>query len=185
MAKGELAGKLDPSRIGISGHSYGAITTLVAAGQSMPIVGRRFVVPAFRGAFAMSPSKPRSGDPTTAFADISMPIFHLTGTADASPLGDQTVETRSFAFETIQGPDQWLLILQDGIHMTFSGRQIVQQGPARDKAERHHELVRMAAIAFWDMLLKDDAQATAWLQEGGFEDELGAADGSLLFKPSG
>ena len=185
MAKGELAGRIDPGRIGISGHSFGAITTLVAAGQSMPLVGRRFAVPAFRGAFAMSPSKPRAGDVATVFAEMSMPIFHLTGTADASPLGDQAVETRSFPFETIEGPDQWLLVLEDGIHMTFSGRQIRQSGPARDKAPRHHELVRMAAVAFWDMVLKEDPQATAWLRNGGFEQELTAADGTLRFKPGG
>ncbi len=183
MATDELAGRLDSSRIGMSGHSYGAITTLVAAGQSMPLVGRRFAVPAFRGAFAMSPSKPRSEDPSTAFAVMDMPLFHLTGTADASPLGDQTVETRSFPFDTIEGRDQWLLVLEDGIHMTFSGRQIGQPGPARDKAARHHELVRMAAVAFWDMLLKEDPQAAAWLRSGGFDHELEPADGTLRFKP--
>ena len=185
MAQGDLAGRLDAERIGISGHSFGAITTLVAVGQSMPQVGRRFAVPELRGAFAMSPSKPRGRSLGEAFAAMSAPIFHLTGTDDGSPLGDQTVETRLAPFEAIDGVEQWLLVLDDGVHSTFSGRPVREPGKARDELGRHHEIVRMAAVAFWDLVLRGDAAAAAWLREGGLAAELSAEDGTVRHRPAG
>jgi predicted dienelactone hydrolase len=168
-AEGPYAGRLDPERMGMSGHSYGAISTLVAAGQRSPEAGQRYAVPRFKGAFAMSPGSPRRGSATEAFDEMLMPIFHLTGTADGSPLGDMEPSAREEPFRVIDDVDQYLLVLQDGVHMTFSGRDA-----GYPKLARHHELIRMAAIAFWDSRLRGDAAAREWLDGGGFAKELGA-----------
>jgi predicted dienelactone hydrolase len=168
-AEGPLAGRLDPERMGMSGHSYGAISTMVAAGQSSPEAGQRYAVPRFKGAFAMSPGSPRRGSAEEAFEDMLMPIFHLTGTADGSPLGDLEPSAREQPFRIIDDVDQYLLVLQDGVHMTFSGRDA-----GYPKLARHHDLIRMAAVAFWDSRLRGDGAARAWLDDGGFAAELGA-----------
>jgi predicted dienelactone hydrolase len=184
--EGPLAGRLDTTSIGMSGHSFGAITTLAVAGQKARAFGRRFAVPAFKAAFAMSPSPPRDGTPPEeAFSDLLMPVFHLTGTADASPLADFEPEQRQVPFRSNASVDQYLLVLENGVHATFSGRTSMPGG--RDIAypgiERHHELIKIAALAFWDAYLKGDATALAWLQDGGYAAAVGDA-GTFDFKPA-
>jgi dienelactone hydrolase len=174
---GPVAGRFDATRIGMSGHSYGAITTLVAAGQRFgPIT---LDMPTFAGGFAMSPSPPRNAPADRAYARMTAPIFHLTGTEDGSPLGDLKPIDRRIPFDTINGVDQYLLILERGVHMTFSGRRD-QDYP---EIERHHAIVRTAAIAFWHTVLNDDAEARAWLQRGGFGAYVGG-DATFEFKPA-
>lgn len=170
--EGEFAGRLDSSRMGMSGHSYGSVSTLVAAGQRTGPSGLSFAVDAFRGAFAMSPAPPRGADPSAAYANMRMPIFHLTGTEDGTPLGDDLRPIdRRIPFDTIDGVDQYLLILDKGVHSTFSGR-LDRPYPGID---RHHALIRMAALVFWDATLREDAAARAWLEGGGYAAQVGAS----------
>jgi len=165
----EAAGeRFDARRIGISGHSYGAITTLVAAGQSNRLMRQRLAEPRFKAALAFSPSPPRNGDPEEAFAKMLMPIFHVTGTDDGDPLGAMQPEDRQQPFRIIDSVEQCLLVLDDAVHMTFSGRDA-----GYPKLARHHDLVKMAGLAYWDAYLRGDDDAKEWLASGGFANELG------------
>ncbi|MEM6705348.1 MAG: peptidylprolyl isomerase [Acidobacteriota bacterium] len=180
-AEGDLAGRLDTERLGMSGHSFGAITTQAAAGQIFPGVDQNYSVDAFLGAFPMSPSPPQRGSAEAAFASMKMPIFHLTGSNDAIPIGDLQPEDRTRPFEIITEVDQYLLVLGDGIHSTFSGRRIpASAGAAAENDPRHKRLIKMAATAFWDSLLSRDeavrATATRWLREGGMASQLADSD---------
>ncbi len=177
-ASGPLAGRFDVERMGISGHSYGAITTLVAAGQTGRALGHTLAEPRFRAALAFSPSPPRRGDPAQAFKKMLMPIFHITGTGDGDPLGQMKPEDRQTPFRTIRNVEQYLLVLEDAVHMTFSGRRA---GYA--KLGRHHDLVRMAALGYWDAYLRGDAAAREWFTEGGLAGALGE-DGSFERSPA-
>jgi predicted dienelactone hydrolase len=167
-AEGPFSGRFDLERMGISGHSYGAITTLVAAGQSRGAFGHRLAEARFKAALAFSPSPPRNGSPAEAFADMLMPIFHVTGTADGDPYGELKPIDRQIPFRAIGDVDQYLLVLEDAVHMTFSGRDA-----GYTKLPRHHDLVRMASLAFWDAYLREDATAKRWLAGGGFATALG------------
>ena len=53
-ARARYRARFDTTAMGISGHSFGAITTLVAAGQQNAAVGQRFAVPELKGSFARS-----------------------------------------------------------------------------------------------------------------------------------
>jgi len=64
------------------------------------------------------------------------------------------------------------------VHATFSGRRI-SKDPFLDD---HHDVIRMAAVSYWKMLLEQDQKARVWLQQGGFAAEL-AADDLFQFKP--
>ena len=174
--EGPFSGRFDTGRMGISGHSYGAITTLVAAGQTGAGMAQTLAEPRFKAALAFSPSVPRRGDPEKAFAEMLMPIFHITGTDDGDPLGAMKPEDRQRPFRIIDNVEQYLLVLQDGVHMTFSGRDA-----GYDKLERHHDLVRMAALAYWDAYLRGDREAKQWLKNGGFASALGS-DGTFETK---
>lgn len=180
---GPLAGLIDERRIGMSGHSFGARTTLSAAGQWSQEYGVRFAEPRLLAAFAMSPSKP-NGDVERAFSDMLMPIFHLTGTADDSPVPQipMSPEDRTVPFQTIDDVDQILLVLDGATHMTFSGRTS-GRGLDYPGLERHHELIRIAAVAFWNTHLKDDPAARRWLYNGGFQAEVAQA-GQVRVKPA-
>jgi dienelactone hydrolase len=171
-ASGPFTGRFAVERIGISGHSFGAITVQVAAGQRFAGVDLDFSEPRLRGGFAMSPSPPRRGSPEAAFADMLFPIFHLTGTHDETPTADFEPASRLVPFQVIDDVDQYLLVLDGAVHATFGGRQIAEDR----ELERHHEVVKMAALAWWDMLLREDASAREWLEGGGFAEELVEGD---------
>jgi predicted dienelactone hydrolase len=68
-----LAGRLDLGRIGMSSHSFGAVTTQAVSGQVFPI-GKGFTDPRIKAAVLMSPSAPRAGgDPKKAFGEVKIP----------------------------------------------------------------------------------------------------------------
>ena len=58
-----LAGRLDGKRIGMAGHSFGAVTTQAVSGQVALGGAVSWTDPRIRAAIALSPSLPRRGDP--------------------------------------------------------------------------------------------------------------------------
>ncbi len=57
--KHDLHGRLDLLHVGMSGHSFGAVTTQFLSGEK-PVVGRTFTDPRIQAAVIMSPSRPGS-----------------------------------------------------------------------------------------------------------------------------
>lgn len=175
-ADGPLKGRMDLTRIGMSGHSFGAVTTQAMAGQVYP-GGRSLPEPRFTAFLAMSPSAARDGDNATAFGSITRPFLSLTGTEDSFTVGAgqapaQVVAGRQQPFAHVSGPDM-LVLLTGGDHMVFSGRQEVG-APARPDDARHRQIILAAALAWWDAWLKEDPKALAWLRDGGLANFAGA-----------
>lgn len=159
---GPLAGRIDLARLAIAGHSFGARSALVAAGQAH-LGGGSFGDPRVRAAVALSPSAPRMGA-RMAFARMTAPILHITGTEDLNPL-DPSMQAaeRRIPFETIRGVDQYLIVLDGARHMDFSGSRR-SDDPAR---ERHvQEVVKAATVAFLDAVLRGNTDARHWLDAG-------------------
>ncbi|MCX8038509.1 MAG: hypothetical protein N3D11_15920 [Candidatus Sumerlaeia bacterium] len=178
---GPFKGRLDLDRIGVAGHSFGAYTTLAAAGQVFVLPGGRetsLADPRVKAAIPMSAPVPRDRTKLDrAFGKISIPCLHMTGTLDDSPIGDTTAADRRLPFDHSKAPDQYLVIFKDGDHMIFSGRA-VKTGRAAKKDARFQNLIRMSTTAFWDAYLKGDRAAKQWLADGGFEAALGT-DGTF------
>jgi len=170
---GPLAGRLDLARLGMAGHSYGAWTTLAVAGQVF--VGRepRLRDPRVKAAIPMSAPAAKPWQRATAYGAIRIPLLHMTGTRDTSPIGDTTAEERRVPFDGIDGAEQYLLTFTGGDHMVFSGRPRTMGGGENDK--RFQNLILQSTTAFWDAYLRGDAAAKAWLADGGFKAVLGAA----------
>jgi predicted dienelactone hydrolase len=169
---GPLQGKLDLRRAGMAGHSYGAWTALVVAGQSVPGEGTRLAEPRFRAAIAMSPALTAGGPPWEAYGTIRIPVLHMTGTLDDSPVGPfPKAADRRIPFDHVRGGGQYLVTFEGGDHMIFSG---FRAAPGSKEALLH-DLIRQSSTAFWDAYLKDDAAAKQWLAEGGFAAVLGTA----------
>ncbi len=176
-ASGPLAGRIDMSRIGMSGHSFGAVSTLTAAGQAMRIAGLRFKEPRFKAAIAYSPNKPQGrADLDEVYDGITIPILHFTGTNDTNPLNpDQPASDRTIPFQHIPAPGQYLVVLNGGDHMVFGGEGGKRRGRDDSNDAAFHRLIVEMSVNFWDAYLMGDADALSWLRNGDAAAELGSA----------
>jgi len=156
-------------RVGLSGHSFGAHTTLGMAGQAWP--GRAPIDEPRLAAFvAMSPTLPQAGDARQAFATIRRPLLCLTGTRDGDVIGNgATPERRAAVFDALPPGYKAQLVLQDADHMSFAGQtsetgarrlQLLRQDPtARELLPRHHALVAALTTDWWRTHLLGDTAA--------------------------
>jgi len=175
-----LKGRLDLRAIGMAGHSFGAWTTLAVAGQGLGFRQQRSLAdPRVKAAIEMSAPVPRGADLDRAYANIKLPILHMTGTLDDSPIGDTKAAERRVPFDHVQAAGQYLVIFQGGDHMIFAGQR--RQASKGEKDPRFHDLILQGTTAFWDAYLKGDAAAKAWLSRGGYAAALGG-DGKLEVK---
>jgi predicted dienelactone hydrolase len=158
----ELAGKLNMQRVGMSGHSFGAVTTQAVSGQSMPLGGTRSTDARIKAAISFSPSSPRRGDPNQAFGSVKIPWLLMTGTKDTSPIGGQTVESRMAVYRLLPGSiDKYELVLHNAEHSAFTDRAL--PGDKEPRNPNHHRAILALSTAFWDAHLQDDDSARAWL----------------------
>lgn len=166
VAKDPVLGpKADMNRVGMSGHSYGALSTLVAVGQR--VLGAtpqtRFAEPRIKAAIVYSPNKPRGDDPSTAFAAVKTPMLHFTGTSDTTPFDlEKSPFERTTPFQAIKGPDQYLIVLTGADHALFGGRRVTT-GQLKPIDPPQMEIVQAETIRFWRAYLKDDKAAAAEL----------------------
>ena len=88
-----LAGRLDLARVGMSGHSFDALTTQAVSGEAF--VGRYATTnPRITAAIVFSPGSPRRGDTGQAFRKVAIPWLLMTGTRDVAPIGNADVASR-------------------------------------------------------------------------------------------
>lgn len=167
----DMEGKMDPERIGMSGHSFGAWTTQVVAGQHTALGTSDPRITAAI-AYSMMPSDETSAFPDP-YAGLCRPTFFMTGTKDDSPTAGWGYERRIEVFEKSAAPENHLLVLNGGDHMVFAGSR--GQLGAYDAMNRHKDIIRVAALAFWDLYLKEDGAARKWLISGGFSAWMGDA----------
>ncbi len=167
----------DLSTIGMSGHSFGALTTQVMAGMMFPDESgklRRAREDRFKAGILYSPgpiSHLSLDDPDDIYGAIDLPLFHMTGTDDSSPVEDWDYTKRLVVHEHTTKADKHLLIIKDGDHMVFNGsRGKLGQNPNRDLHER---IIKVSALAYWDMVLKDDQAAREWLTGERYQNWLG------------
>jgi fermentation-respiration switch protein FrsA (DUF1100 family) len=178
-----LHGQLDPSRLGVAGHSFGAFTTMALAGARIPILGPepRYLDPRIKAAIAMSTPATIGNDSDAAFDAVQIPVFHLTGTQDESPgtrrgddsdpiVGETSAGERLRPFRHTQHAPAYLLVFEGGDHMVFSGRIT----GSRTTDSQFQARILSGSTAFWDAWLKDDKDARQWFESGGFSAELGS-----------
>ncbi len=166
-------GRIDPARIGMAGHSFGAWTTLAAVGERIGPFGETLADRRIKAAIPMSPIIP---NPTTeTLAGIKVPVFEMTGTRDESPITKSPASERRLVFDNLSAPGSLLVIFKDVDHMTFSGH-VLRSNNSLDV--KFQPLIVDASTAFWDAWLGDNGAAKEWLYRGGFAKRLGA-DGTF------
>lgn len=159
---GALKDRIDLTRIGMSGHSYGATTTQAMAGQAFAR-GRKMGHPEFKAFLAMSPAGAADGHNADAFGDITRPFLFLTGSDDGQTLNGKVLDAseRQKPYLAMKRAPSALVVLNGADHLVFSGRQ--EMGFSKPKDERFRQLIKASSLAFWDAELKDDPEARTWL----------------------
>lgn len=165
---------IDTDRIGMSGHSFGAITTQVMAGQMLGKRQRKYRLfeDRFKAAIAYCPSPTYNHDEChdEVYGSISMPVFYMTGTKDDSPVSHFDYTYRLPIYQSARGDDQHLIVIDEADHMVFAGsRGKLGAHPLRSI---HEDIIKISSHAFWDAYLKDDAAAFEWLTGNGYQSYL-------------
>ena len=160
-----LAGRLDLTRVGMSGHSFGAVTTQAVSGQGTRRVNASFTDSRIKAAIAFSPNSPRGGDPKQAFGNVKIPWMLMTGTKDISPIGNADIKSRLAVFPALPSGGKYELVLYGAKHYAFTERSL--SGDTEKRNPNHHRVILALSTAFWDTWLREDAAAKAWLDGEG------------------
>ncbi|HUP59319.1 MAG TPA: hypothetical protein VNA69_02740 [Thermoanaerobaculia bacterium] len=128
----ELKGKIDRARIGVGGHSLGAMTAIQLAGaRTFHPAPVSYADPRVKAVIAMSPQGPREewGLTRESWAEIKTPVMFMTGDRDAGMEGEKP-EWRREPFELSAAGDKWLVYIPGAGHFAFAGRTGITQEEA-------------------------------------------------------
>lgn len=166
----ELKGKLDPAKLGIAGHSLGALTAQLLAAASGDAGDQSDQRP--KAFILLSPQGVgQHGFVSSSWAALSRPMLSVTGALDRGAQG-QGPEWRMDPFRLSPEGDKFHLFFEGGHHGSFTGRYA---GPATGtrgdtRQAEIFEQVKEVTTAFWDAYLKDSATAkrklASWSAEG-------------------
>ena len=160
-----LVGRMDMKRVGMSGHSFGAVTTQAVSGQQFP-QGMSPTDPRIKAAVAFSPSAPRFRRTEKAFGEVKIPWLLMTGTKDNSPINNTDVTSRLAVFPALPATgNKYELVLDGAEHSAFDDRAL--PGDSETRNPNHHRVILALSTAFWDAWLRDDVNARAWLDGTG------------------
>jgi predicted dienelactone hydrolase len=149
---------LNVRRVAVAGHSMGAYAVLALAGLKVGDVS--YADPHIAAGIPLSMSE---DFPPEAYAAISIPLLHITGTNDMSLVYGTLPRDRRVPFESIRGGgDEYLVTIDGGTHSTPSEDETPEN-------RRAHDVIRASTTAFLDAYLRHDAKAAAWLANGGLK----------------
>lgn len=163
-----LARRADPRRVGVSGHSYGAFTSMLAAcaqprAPSGEIVNLRDPRPAaFLLLSAQGPGQ--QGLERTSWTTCDRPMMVVTGTEDQGrPLPNRPAQTwrdklEPFRLSPPGGKVGW--VMQGAAHSSFVASDRAAAGPVGPAAERDAVDPALQVRLFRALA----AQTTAWWQ---------------------
>jgi predicted dienelactone hydrolase len=160
-----LSGRLDLTKVGMSGHSFGAVTTEAVSGEVFSLEGAKFTDSRIKAAIAFSPSTPRGMSASKAFGEVRIPWMLMTGTKDVSPIGQADLVSRLAVYPALHGAPKYEVVLNKAEHSVFTERAL--PGDREPRNPNHHRVILALSTAFWDAYLRGDAQALAWLNGPG------------------
>ena len=169
-----LASRLNLEKIGMSGHSFGAVTTEAVSGEKFPTLGTTLTDPRIKAAIAFSPSAPKRGTPQEAFGGVKIPWLLMTGTKDNSPIGVVDPKSRLEVYPALKGAPKYQVVLNNAEHSAFTDRAL--PGDREPRNPNHHRVMLALTAAFWDAYLRGDKEALAWLNGAGARSVLEPAD---------
>ncbi|HYK05794.1 MAG TPA: alpha/beta fold hydrolase [Thermoanaerobaculia bacterium] len=120
----ELQGKIDRAKIGVGGHSYGAMTAMLLGGAQTQPGTARPADPRIKAVVAMGPPGPGASRGLTeqSWAQLTKPALFIVGTAENGADETETPEWRRRAYELSPAGDKWLVVLDGGGYSAYTGR---------------------------------------------------------------
>lgn len=154
-------GSLNLDSIGMSGHSYGAITSLALAGSQFNRIN--FLDERIDTFFAMSPKPSKISSLEKSYGSLKQPFLCMTGTKDVGTMVDKTLKAsdREKVYEAMPNGDKYQLVLEGGEHHSFGDNNSFK---ARSRNPKHHPAIQKVSLQFWDAYLKQNSTSKAWLQ---------------------
>jgi predicted dienelactone hydrolase len=176
----DFAGKADPSRVGITGHSFGAFSAQQFGGaMAFDPDSKQYVqteTPNVRAIVALSPPGPMFDTITAgSWQELTTPTLVTTGTWDVEPRFWPDWRMHLMSWETSQPGDKYALVIDGADH--YLGNLICRperEGPPQEDALR---MVQIVTTAFLDAYLKNDTMAMAFLAD----DRLAATTGNFAY----
>ncbi len=179
------AKRVDLSRIAMTGHSFGARTTMALAGERFPGPIKSVADARITAFIAFSPTV--QGAKKTwpeRYGTMSKPFLSVTGTIDGDVMGTGShPKNRAAVFDAQNAGDKYRVIFADGDHSVFAGgdQSAAGGGNVREAAwlnrvmgENHastsaatakviHEKASAITLKYLDAYLKSDETARSWL----------------------
>lgn len=171
LEKAVFASRIDAERIGLAGHSFGALTAQSIAGQAG--AGQSLRDARVRAVIALSPTA-ISAERAQSLKGIDIPFFCITGTHDqyvtfkkageAVRLGVSLAQ-RELVFDYLPAGQKIQLKLALADHMSFAGETVNAQSfsrdvPVSDKANtRIWNCVSATTSLFWQFYLDGPEQS--------------------------
>jgi len=171
---GPLAGRMDLTKIGMSGHSFGAVTTEAVSGETLPMSGTQLTDPRIRAAVIFSPSTPVSTTAERAFGAVRIPWLLMTGTKDSAPIGPADMKSRLAVYPALHGAPKYQVVLNNAEHSVFTDRAL--PGDREPRNPNHHRAILALSTAFLDTYLRGDKTALVWLNGDGPRSVMETAD---------
>ncbi len=160
-----LEGRLNLRKVGMSGHSFGAVTTQAVSGQETERGKALFTDARIAAAVIMSPSSPKRGSSQAAFGKVAQPWMLMTGTQDTALIGGADMKSRLSVFPALPPGGKYELVLFEAEHSAFTDRTL--PGDTEPRNPNHHRVILALSTAFWDAFLLGNSSARQWLDGNG------------------
>jgi predicted dienelactone hydrolase len=177
LQSAELVPYIDPLRIGLAGHSYGALTAQTIAGQ--PLGAQNLRDPRIKAVIAFSPGA-TSQERAKSMAQVKIPFFCITGSKDqfvtfkkdgeAIRLG-VSLPNRELVYANLPAGKKLQLKVASADHMSFAGEPIDAARFSRDvrvtdaDSEAVWRRVSQMTTAFWEYYLAKPGQSVPATQQ--------------------
>jgi predicted dienelactone hydrolase len=155
----QLAGKIDRTRVGAAGHSYGAMTTTILAGATIRTKAggelMSLVEPRVKAAIVLSgQGEGQMGFGEGSWDALKIPLLVMTGSEDRGARGQDPM-WRKAPFDGSPPGEKYWIFIQGATHMSFSGH---------DSNNAILGVIERSTQTFWDAQLKSDERAKELLR---------------------
>jgi hypothetical protein len=167
--------RVRPEALGMSGHSFGAQTTLAVAGRDFRERSAPDLMSSHFKAFAAF--SPSAGFFPGGIKGITRPMLCLTGSLDGNPVGrERDGRYRRAVYDTLPAGAKAQLWLEGADHMSFGGggergagfgQRLLgrERDPVPEKLAAHHAaLIKSVTTDWWRWRLLEDEDALTRLK---------------------